>query len=250
MVVRFVRVLTRVLKTEWAADVLLRKHVDPVLRSRGFVRTSKVYRRYAPNGDAVVVEFQDSSSSTADEWIFYVNLALVPAPWLAWLQAPPGEARTGEPQAYDGVLSTRLSRPEAGPTIAPELAMESLLQGRIPTGMSIDDPQRWTVDSLASAHVAGAKVAELLTGAIDGFTDLLDRAVFKDRLRGGLPLPGSGPRNSALVALLVDEGPSPELDDLFAGFSGRADEFVDWARRYAFAAVTPTSRSTPPPAGS
>jgi hypothetical protein len=62
---------------------LCREFVDPVEgRAPPGKGAGHVYRRVEGDGDALVVEFQRSSSSTRSAYLFFVNVAVVPYPWL------------------------------------------------------------------------------------------------------------------------------------------------------------------------
>jgi hypothetical protein len=181
-----------------ALTSLLREHVTPLLSEFGFRREGRRYRLVAGNGDQAFVAFQRSRTDpgAADE--FFVNLAVVPVPYWDWLRhIRPGDALTDNLQAEeaDGLWRDRLVAP-------PQFA----------AGIEPWQAERWLLDSVENLPACGAALATALREqAVPQLTQLLDRREFLALSRDpARPLgPGVGP---AELILLVDEGPSPELE--------------------------------------
>ena len=86
----------------------LAEHVVPLLRSQGFKGSNPTWVRESLCGDAAVVNIQQSPWSTRDEVNFYVNLAVVPEPWRAWLAVQGSQPVTKTVREYDGLWRARL----------------------------------------------------------------------------------------------------------------------------------------------
>jgi hypothetical protein len=170
--------------TRKAKTVLFGQYVDPLLAGLGFERVRRTYRFAADNGDRVVVDFQTAGATSKQRYEFYVNLEVVPLPWLDWLRSRLGEVAPGP---GTGLLERRLQPPDW-------------------------NFARWVIDTPDSAHVVGQLLTELLTPQIEELTSLLDRATFLRRLRGdGPPLDGVPTKLAAEVIMLVDQGMTDEL---------------------------------------
>lgn len=61
---------------------VIQTQLAPFLRSNGFKRSHNTFRRFGPDGDVAIVEFQRSSGSWPGEYLFYVNLAVATRNWL------------------------------------------------------------------------------------------------------------------------------------------------------------------------
>src|SRR5262245_38311098 len=85
-----------------------REYADPILDAHGFTKKGRTYRRRADNGDTAVVEFQASSGSFPAEYLFYINLAVVPVPWLEWFAHRLQWSSFVEASASHGLYEDRL----------------------------------------------------------------------------------------------------------------------------------------------
>ncbi|MFI7435812.1 hypothetical protein [Micromonospora haikouensis] len=213
---------------------LCRGFVDPVMAEYGLVSgAGHVYRRVEDDGDALVVEFQRSSSSTRSAYLFYVNVAVVPYPWLLHMRSDSRATDAGLPEVTEGLVRTRLAKPNSLWILPREEMLRILTSGRVPAGIDSGDHSLWSIDSPQVVIEKGATLRTLLAEKIAEFAPLLDRGVLKDRLRSGATLPGDCPRDAALAVLLADEGPSAELDGVLSRLDGPDfSSFVDWVRRY------------------
>jgi hypothetical protein len=167
---------------------LLRDQVGPALRRCGFAGSNGRWTLRDPvSGDLAIVQAQGSKGNTADEVMFFVNLAVVPLPW--WRYTVDLYAHPGEPKEYHGVWRKRVERP------GPEAV------GR----------DEWRFTDATSAHAVGARVADLLTTTgVPLLRRYLDRSALLDHLRTRdvTRLTGGEP----LAVVLSDAGPSAELD--------------------------------------
>lgn len=219
---------------EAAVKAIFADYVDPLLASLGFARQRRTYRRYNAAGDAVVVEFQNCSS-TPETYGFHINLALVPSLWLRFRRRDSDDGVDSEPQAYEGLVKDRL-RPtpaqeddQGKPSWADSPGLAAWWPSTAPT--------YWIVDTVGSAAVRGQEIAERLPEAIDVYLRLLDRGLLLDRLRAG----GEGLRLLAVpliarAVLLTEEGMSEELQDVLRELAATVEPLPDvdaWVRREA-----------------
>ncbi|SCF30234.1 hypothetical protein GA0074695_5351 [Micromonospora viridifaciens] len=190
-------------------DLIVTNHLAPPLEEMGFARKRRVFRRYADNGDAVVVGVQTSSGSRKYLAKFYINIALVPVPWLRCVRESSDPAALQEPHDSEGGLSTRVT---------------SSVNGRW-----FEDT--WVADAI-DAHERGRAAADATRHLVAQFIPLLDRAEFLHRLENRAALPGFCPEEAMRAVLYLDaqrfDEARRELDDL-----ARYDpdpSFVTWAR--------------------
>jgi hypothetical protein len=212
---------------------LFEEFLDPVLVEHHLVGTRRVYRRIEPDGDALVVEFQRSTSSTRNAYVFFVNLAVVPHPWLLRTRSDSTSVTDEPPDFPEGMIRTRLTKPNSLWALPREEMLRILTSGRVPAGIDSGNHELWWIDSPQAVAEHGATLRGLLAEKIAEFAQLLDRDVLKDRLRSGAPLPGDCPRDAGLAVLLADEGADAELDDVLNRLHDPGGAFVDWVRRYA-----------------
>ncbi len=192
------------------------RYVTPVLKPLGFIKTGSTYRLIADNGDQALIEFQRSSGT---DIAFFVNVAVSPktqAEFLDYLMKRQPRA----PSVAGAALSDRV-RPPA------EVEYDN--------GAIIPD-QRWEFTDGATAQRCGELLAEVLTrDVVPVIAPLLNRKEFLaylDRPKEERPLKAE--RSSyTTVPLLIDEGPSPEMDAILAKAAAAGDmRVVDWAEQY------------------
>ncbi|MEU4642377.1 DUF4304 domain-containing protein [Micromonospora sp. NPDC023814] len=212
---------------------LFQEFLDPVLAEHRLTGTGRVYRRIGDDGDALIVEFQRSTSSTRNAYAFFVNVAVVPHAWLQKTRSDSTSADAEPPDFPEGLIRTRLIKPNSLWALPREEMLRILTSGRVPAGIDSGDHELWWIDSPQAVAEKGPTLRRLLAEKIVEFAPLLDRAVLRERLRSGAPLPGDCPRDAALAVLLADEGPSAELDDVLSSLDDPQSSFVDWVRRYA-----------------
>ncbi|XVU28566.1 DUF4304 domain-containing protein [Actinoplanes sp. CA-054009] len=63
---------------------MISKQVWPALKAAGFQRSSGTFRHRSGDGDAIVLEFQGSTSSGGGLSLFYLNMAVAAGGWLRW----------------------------------------------------------------------------------------------------------------------------------------------------------------------
>jgi hypothetical protein len=184
------------------ARQLIDTQLKPLLAARGFTAQGGTFRHASAAGDVVVVETQLSSGSARERSEFFVNLALVPLPWLQYLRESRAPADLSGARAAEGLVSGRL-----------------------------DPPNRlqWIVTP-ADVPAVGAALAPALEQAVTAYLELLDRAAFLDLLERGAALPGRCPREAARAVLLLASGRTAEAAAALAAIA-RTDPdspFVAW----------------------
>ncbi|WP_420115435.1 DUF4304 domain-containing protein [Micromonospora sp.] len=83
------------------------------LAGYGFTREggTRIFRRYAPTGDALIMEVQSSDHSTRTTKAFYLNVAFVLAPqWESWRRRT-GLPDSALPSSVDGIWRHRIGHP-------------------------------------------------------------------------------------------------------------------------------------------
>lgn len=207
-------------------DVIVTGHLAPALERQGFARSRLVFRRYADNGDAVVVGIQQSSGTRKERAVFYINICLVPVPWLKCVRESDDPADLHDPLDSEGVVSGRVRSAASGawvPTINQV--------GYLPDAVLISDSWESTMDDATDrGRIAAAATHE----AVEAFLPLLDRAEFLRRLEEKADLPGICPRIAARTILYLEAGrfddARREIDDI-AHFQPESN-FVSWARAH------------------
>lgn len=101
---------------------MLKNSVGPLLRSRGFKGSSPTWILTAERGDRALINVQRSTSTSAAEVRFTINLAIIPEPWFAFRSkimvsssTPDVAARWARrrPNSSDGLWEDRLA-PDCG----------------------------------------------------------------------------------------------------------------------------------------
>ncbi len=188
-------------------DLFFAGYASPILARAGFERHGRTYRRFAANGDAAVVNFQTSSGASQAAYAFHINLAVVPVPWRDWILR--GAARSS----------------------APPTAAEGLLQERLwPPGAWHD---AWTIDSVDIGRELGRQLAAVLPPRLHELVTLLDRREFLRRVQDDNGLRTMQSTVVTEIVLLIDEGVSPELEQLLEQMQasrGSGPHFAAWAR--------------------
>lgn len=202
-------------------DAFLSTYITPELQPLGFKKTRRTYRLVADNGDQVLVEAQKSDSPPDGGVSFYINIAVVPKPYFE-VAAFIFERRFGRkyqevPSTEGGLVSDRLA---SDPAVA------------YPSSGRFTDKRWYFRDEESAKLCAEHLVGKLTTYAIPVLTQLLDRK----RLRAYVAEADRGVPFRALtgarvdIALLIDEGFSPELDAALERVrSGRDSAAAEWA---------------------
>jgi hypothetical protein len=175
----------------------------------------------AENGDQLLIEAQKSDSLPDGTVSFYINVAVVPKPYFevaAFIfEHHFGKKYQDAPSTEGGIVSDRIV---ADAAVA------------YPSGGRFTD-QRWFFRDEDSAKVCAEHLVRKLTSyAIPVLTQLLDRG----RLRAYVAEADAGVPFSAItgarvdIALLIDEGASPELDAAIQKVRlGRDSAAAEWA---------------------
>jgi hypothetical protein len=190
-------------------------HIVPVLRQHGFKGSMPTWRRANARGDVAIANIQLSSWNTRSRLRFYINLAGVPEPWVAWNEARLGRPRRKQPNEADGLFRDRLE-----PPVEERRA-----------------PDCWTVSNSVEADEACAQAAARLEKeGLLRIEPLLDRATMLETLRSGSL--GMMPRSSfasyymmALAVLLSDDGKGSELTRTLKALMAEPPETEEWARQ-------------------
>jgi hypothetical protein len=153
-----------------ALKVALREYVAPILRAAGFRGSYPTWRRAEPSGDVAIVNVQPSVYNEGDFGEFYVNLAVVPAPWWMWQQEclskiSPLEAAPGkQPMEYNGLYRARLA----------------------PRGTRTPGTYQWVVDSVDGAsRTAAAMAAALEEQGLPALQEFLTPGRMLEAVRSG-----------------------------------------------------------------
>ncbi|MGC4805067.1 DUF4304 domain-containing protein [Micromonospora sp. DT233] len=159
------------------------------LAGYGFAQgKGRVFRRYSPAGDALVVEIQLSEHTTRAETLFYLNVGLVLAP--AWEHA---RQRYRLPAAEEPRSVYALWRHRIGFT-------------------TLSGGDQWRITDEATAAEVSAQARRRLDETMVDLLLLLDRETLLARADRGEILGAGGWRVRAW--LLAEQGPSPELEHL------------------------------------
>lgn len=194
---------------------LLRDQVSPMLRASGFRGSGgRWVLADAGTGDMAIVQAQSSAWNSATAVSFYVNLAVVPAPWWAYLTDRDGDNASKTPKEHHGVWRDRLDGRAGG---------------------------SWTITDVVSAQHAGQNITTRLTAeGVPRLRHFLNRPTLLDHLRTMEHDPIF--RSEPLAVLLADAGPSAELDAILSQIRADVDNgnyppvrarlalrLIDWA---------------------
>ena len=189
--------------TQAPARRLTDVYVRPCLDALGLAaQGANTFRLVSETGDAVVVEVQLASASTRTESRFYINLALVPLPWLEYMRETRSREGLSNPRPEEGLVSGRLEPPN-----------------RLQWIVTAEE-----VDAVGNAVVSG------LRETVPSYLELFDREAFLAILRQGGPLPGRCPRRAALALLLLVTGRTAEARAALAELAAEDPDspFVAW----------------------
>ncbi|WP_446213433.1 DUF4304 domain-containing protein [Micromonospora sp. IBSANI012] len=208
-----------------ALRAALRDVVAPAARAEGFKGTAPTWRMTNALGDWAVVNVQSSAYSTSESLRCIINLAVAPAPWLAWQQQSLGSL----PKAFNESLG--------------------LYRHRLhPTGTPPGTDGWWEVSGeRGDPSAAATDMTEQL--AIHGWPTLkrlMDREALLDQIRSG-DLGRMKAKNfgvffaRAEALMLAENGPSPRLEELLSYATANvipaqhdnAVRFAEWVRTRA-----------------
>jgi len=207
-----------------ALRTALRDIVSPAARGEGFKGSAPNWRLTNAQGDWAVTNVQSSMFSSSEDLRCVINLAVAPAPWLAWKR----ETLGGLPKNIDeslGLYRARLN----------------------PLGTPPDADGWWRIrDSREATAAAEDMVQQLTAVGWPTIKRLMDRGALLEQVRSGdLGLIerswSEGYFVRAEAVLIASDGPSPRLGGLLADLSQSAAEheelhvrrFIAWVRKYA-----------------
>ncbi|RZU73576.1 uncharacterized protein DUF4304 [Micromonospora kangleipakensis] len=207
-----------------ALRAALRDVVAPAARADGFKGSAPTWRITNAQGDWAVVDVQSSAYSTSESLRCVINLAVAPAPWLAWQQQSLGSL--------------------------PKAISESLGLYRLrlhPTGTPPGRDGWWEISGERDASAAATDMTRQL--AIHGWPTLkrlMDRDALLDQIRSGdlgymkaKNFPVFFARAEALM--LAENGSNPRIEELLADATANvmpaqhdnAVRFAEWVRNRA-----------------
>ncbi|MCW3818608.1 DUF4304 domain-containing protein [Micromonospora sp. DR5-3] len=158
------------------------------LAGYGFKRgKGRVFRRYSPEGDALIIELQTSDHSTKWEKIFYINMALVLAPKWERDRQQYGLPASELPRHFHGTWRQRIGFSRLSPA---------------------DD--QWRIADEVTAAQVSEQVRRRLDETLPELLPLLDR----DQLIERAPQILGAAAWRVRAWLLAERGPSKELEDL------------------------------------
>jgi hypothetical protein len=160
----------------------LMRDVGSTLRPTGFRGSAGVWRLVTGEGVAVVRK-QGSQGSTWDAKSFYLNTSVVPKAWWEWHHK--GDQPIAKAGVADGIR---------------------VLEGRVTDAEGSD---RWQVTADTDPDRLRADLLAAVARAADRTAQLLEPNRYLDEL-SALPVKRVG-HWEALVVLLADRGPTPEL---------------------------------------
>lgn len=195
----------------------LDRYVTPVLKPLGFKKTGATYRLIADNDDQALINFQQSSGTNV---AFFVNVAVAPKTQSEFLDYRMKRVQRANPTTAGAALEDRVSPPAAV---------------EYDNGSPFPD-RRWHFTDDSQAEECGKLLAEVLVkDVVPTIAPLLDRKAFlaytelPDEDRPFKSSQGSYIR----VPLLIDEGPSAEMDAILAKAAAAGDmRLVNWAEDY------------------
>lgn len=214
-------------------DRLIRDYARPVLAEAGFRRKGNKFSRTAPNGDMACVDFHtrsgvvtmvDGGMRAMPDWSsFVVTIGLMPVPRWDWLCHQFPELAKKTPDSAYGLWTSRVLPP-------PEMAEDAAAR------------ESWLITGAGQVPGRGEHLARLLRDdVLPLLVRCLDRAEFLALCRDPAR-PLDPPPSDADLILLVDDGPSPELDAALATLDGLdptdfpvAAEYAAWLRTRAAA---------------
>lgn len=207
-----------------ALRAALRGVVARAARAEGFKGAAPIWRMTNAVGDWAVVNVQSSAYSTSQSLRCVINLAVAPAPWLAWQRQSRGSLPKSITESL-GLYRDRLH----------------------PTGTPPEVDGWWEISDHREASAAATDMREqLATHGWPTLKRLMDREALLDQIRcgdlGHMKAEHFGVFFARAEALLLAEnGPSARLDELLDYATATATpaqrdndaRFAEWVRTRA-----------------
>jgi hypothetical protein len=164
------------------------RELQRFLADHGYERAAgRVFRKYSPAGDALVLDVQMSRSSDRTARVFFLNTALVLGPKYAMYRRRTGRPDTELPSSVNG-----------------------LLRGRV----RVDHEAHFTITDDASANAAWQSVRPALQEHLALTDELLDRDRLRERAENGELRRVWASKSFILAWLLAAEGDAKGLNEL------------------------------------
>lgn len=124
---------------------MIKTQLTPLLRQHGFRCTSGSFRHFDEHGDATTIDVQGSAGSWTGESLFYVNVGVATAHWLAYTEARYNDSRF---------------------RLRPTAAAAQWFARLLPPAGHGDIAQRWSIRSVDGATACGDTLCELLSETV------------------------------------------------------------------------------------
>ena len=195
-------------------ESFLAQFIGPHLRAAGFRKSAHTFRRRENNGDEAVMQFRAWPMGGLCSFLFDVWVALEPVWDFHHFNRDRPSAYPARTQSYDAAVGSQPSPPTP------------------------DDPWPvwngpWCFEDSASRYQTGHLMEEfLLQHVLPDVRIMLDRPALTDALRLKYPLFSRALYGHHYRVLLVDHGPSDELDAVLLGLDPQAPndaKFAAWA---------------------
>lgn len=205
-------------------DAILTQWVTPVLKPLGFRKTRRTYRYRDERGNQSYLHVQGSMGSTAEQYQFFLEIGIAPRALMDFQRYAFGDRASDPAPGMDG-WTRRVHAPEPVEYGSPH---SGIVVSELWTVDADDSEQQQLCGRLLSraAQQWGPKLVHLT----DPLTLLahLESAEEDDHSEPSLIGAVDAPRD---IYLLIDEGPSPTLDQAIAtAADSPAGQVAEWAR--------------------
>ena len=196
-------------------ESFLAEFVSPHLRAAGFRKSAHTFRRRQPNGDEAAMQFRAWPMARLCSFLFDIWITI--EPWWDLRHFNPDRPKPypARTHTYDATFQRQARMPE------------------------LDDPWSshgafWAFDESASRDQVGHQIQDLVLGHVLADVEVaLDRGSLLEAAANKVPILGHTPRSEHLHrALLVDAGPSDELDEVLLALEPNNEQdaqFASWS---------------------
>lgn len=209
---------------------MLKIHVTPRMKAANLRRKGSTYRLGEPLGSQGVIQIQRSGAMHRDEMAFFVNVGVLPLPWIEYVRERLGLDAAPDPDFEHCLGSARVVAPL-----------------RFRTDQTVPALQvRWSIPGMEQAERCSLELADILeqdvVPTLERLRDPLEIYRFYQLPRtemGIFSRPLHSPSLDVLAAvMLAPSGPSAELDSAIANLERRGiTEVAKWAKSRAAAAT-------------